>query len=61
MTDRDRPKLIAWLPEFVYTEGQFKSRLAVVSNAEGLIEKIVGADQLTGEKKINLSRRALLP
>jgi len=61
LTDRDRPKLIAWLPEFVYAEGQFKSQLAVVSNSEGLIDKIVGADQLTDEKKINLPRRALLP
>ena len=61
MTDRDRPKLIAWLPDFVYAEGQFKSRRAVVSNSEGLIEKIVRADQLTDEKKINLPRRALLP
>jgi formimidoylglutamate deiminase len=61
LTDRDRPKLIAWLPEFVYAEGQFQSRLAVVSNSEGLIDKIVGADQLTDEKKINLPRRALLP
>ena len=61
MTDSDRPKLIAWLAEFVYAEGQFKSQLAVVSNSEGLIEKIVRADQLTDEKKINLPRRALMP
>jgi len=61
LTDRDRSKLIAWLPEFVYDEGQFKSQLALVSNSEGLIDKIVPADQLTDEKKINLPRRALLP
>ena len=61
MTEPDRSKLIAWLPEFVYTGGQFKHQLAVVSNREGTIEEIVGVDQLTGEKQINLPRRAVLP
>src|SRR5258708_14571875 len=53
--------MIAWLPEFLFVNRAFASGLALVCDETGTIVKIVNADQLTAEKKINLPRRALLP
>ena len=53
--------MIAWLPEFLFVNRAFARGLALVCDETGTIVKIVGAQELTDEKKINLPRRALLP
>jgi hypothetical protein len=60
MTD-DSSQLIAWLPELIYRAGRFESGLALVCDAAGNIARMVSVDQLTGERRINLPRRAMLP
>ena len=62
MTDESNHKLqIAWVPEFIYVENEFKSNHALVCDAAGVIVKIVEVAALADEKRINLPRRALLP
>jgi formimidoylglutamate deiminase len=53
--------MIAWLPELLYVDRKFASGLALVCDDTGTIVKIVSAAEVTDEKKISLSRRALLP
>ncbi|MGZ8845959.1 MAG: amidohydrolase family protein, partial [Pyrinomonadaceae bacterium] len=53
--------MIAWLPELLFIDGAFRGGLALVCDESGTIVKITKADELTGEKRINLPRRALLP
>src|SRR5438067_3485609 len=53
--------LIAWLPALLFTGRKFESGLALVSDNTGAIVKIVRADELTGEQKMRLSNRAVLP
>lgn len=52
---------MAWVPEVIYVGRRFETNQALVCDASGLIVKVVKADALTGEKRINLPRRALLP
>ncbi len=52
---------IAWLPDLLYTGGRFERGLALVCDAAGRIIKIARADELTDEKKVRLSNRAMLP
>jgi len=54
-------KEIAWLPDLLYVAGRFESDLAVVCDASGIIARIARADDLSDEKRVRLSRRALLP
>src|SRR6266496_3774589 len=53
--------LVAWLPDLLYTGGVFESGLALVCDASGQIARLSRADELTDEKRIRLSNRALLP
>jgi formimidoylglutamate deiminase len=53
--------VIAWIPDLLYSGRQFKAGVALVCDSAGTIVKIAGVDELTHEKRINLSRRALLP
>ena len=52
---------VAWLPDLLYVAGRFESDLALVCDALGIISRIVRADELSDEKRVRLSRRALLP
>ena len=53
--------MIAWVPELLFVNGGFAGGLALVCDAGGSIVRIVKAETLTEEKRINLPRRALLP
>jgi formimidoylglutamate deiminase len=62
VTDESNPKpLIAWVPTFIYVDHSFKSNLALICDASGMIVKLIKVGALTDEKRINLPRRALLP
>src|SRR5437773_2591477 len=54
-------KEIAWLPDLLYVAGGFESDLALVCDESGIIAGIARADELSDEKRVRLSRRALLP
>jgi formimidoylglutamate deiminase len=54
-------ELIAWIPEAIYAGDRFQSNRALVSDPTGAIVRIADVSDLTGEKRINLARRALLP
>ena len=54
-------KEIAWLPDLFCVAGRFESDLALVCDASGIIARIARADELRDEKRVRLSRRALLP
>ncbi|PYS41812.1 MAG: formimidoylglutamate deiminase [Acidobacteria bacterium] len=58
---KESESLIAWLPALLFTGRKFESGLALVSDNAGAIVKIVRADELTGEQKMRLSNRAVLP
>ncbi|HEU5236171.1 MAG TPA: amidohydrolase family protein, partial [Pyrinomonadaceae bacterium] len=53
--------MIAWVPELLFVNGGFAGGLALVCDAGGSIVRIVKAETLIEEKRINLPRRALLP
>jgi formimidoylglutamate deiminase len=53
--------LIAWLPDLIFTAGQFESGLALVSDSSGIIARLARVDELKDEKRIRLSNRAMLP
>jgi formimidoylglutamate deiminase len=53
--------MIAWVPELLFVKRTFASGLALVCDDTGTIVKIVNADELNDEKRVNLPRRALLP
>src|ERR1700686_869054 len=53
--------LIAWLPDLIFTGERFQSGLALVCNSSGLIERLARVDELRDEKRIRLTKRALLP
>ena len=59
--DKGRDSLIAWLPDLIFTGGQFESGLALVCNSSGIIARLARVDELKDEKRIRLSNRALLP
>jgi formimidoylglutamate deiminase len=54
-------KEIAWLPDLLYVAGGFESDVALVCDASGIIARIACVDELRDEKRVKLSRRALLP
>ncbi|MGI9069517.1 MAG: formimidoylglutamate deiminase [Pyrinomonadaceae bacterium] len=51
--------LIAWLPDLVYTNGRFHSKLSLVGDDAGLVARTVPATEV--ENTITLKDRALLP
>src|SRR6185369_1196014 len=53
--------MIAWVPELLLVDRGFTAGLALVCDESGTIVRITKADELSGEKRINLPRRALLP
>jgi len=53
--------LIAWLPDLLYTGGQFHAGLALVCEASGEIVRLARADELRDEKRMRLRTRAMLP
>src|SRR2546423_5774612 len=53
--------MVAWIPEILYADGRFRSGMALVCDDAGTIISIARVDELKGEKKINLPRRAMLP
>ena len=53
--------LIVWLPDLLYTGRQFESGRALVCDSSGRIVKVAGIDELSGEKRIRLANRAMLP
>jgi formimidoylglutamate deiminase len=54
-------KLIAWMPDLIFTGGRFESGLALVCDSSGTIARLARVEELTNEKRINLTNRALLP
>jgi len=60
-SDQNIESLIAWLPELIFTGGRFQSGFALVCNSSGTIVRLARIDELKEEKRINLSRRAMLP
>src|SRR5712692_7295868 len=59
--DANKESKIAWLPDLLYTGKRFERGLALVCDASGRIIKVAQSDQLTDEKKVRLSNRAMLP
>ncbi|HSP64217.1 MAG TPA: formimidoylglutamate deiminase [Pyrinomonadaceae bacterium] len=57
----EKGQTVAWLPDLLYTGGRFERGLALVCDAAGHIVKIAGAGELSDEKKVHLSNRAMLP
>jgi formimidoylglutamate deiminase len=61
LRDSNPQQQFAWLPEVIYVGDRFERNRALVCDAAGMIVKIADVDDLSGEKRINLPRRALLP
>src|SRR5260370_30800731 len=59
-TNQDPEQMIAWLPDLLFTGGRFERGSALVCDASGIIAGIARADELRDEKRVRLSRRALL-
>jgi len=57
----DHESLIAWLPDLIFTGERFQSGLALVCNSSGRIDRLARIDELQDEKRISLTKRALLP
>lgn len=53
--------LIAWLPDLILTGAGFASGLALVCHSDGTIVRLSPVSELKTEKRITLTRRALLP
>lgn len=54
-------RLVAWLPDWVLSGSRFERGLALVCNSSGEIVRLVRVSELHDEKRVNLSRRAMLP
>jgi len=62
MTSETNPTAkIAWLPDLLYTGRRFVGGVALVCDASGEIVRLSRAAELTDEKRIRLSDRALMP
>ena len=59
--NKSNDSLIAWLPDLIFTGERFESGLALVCNSSGRIERLARVDELKDEKRIRLTKRALLP
>ena len=53
--------IIAWLPDLLYTNRQFERGLALVCDSSGHVTKVTRVDELSDEKRVRLSNRAMLP
>lgn len=51
--------MLAWLPDYIYTDGRFQSGRALVCDGEGKISGLVDADEAPNATR--LSGRAMLP
>ncbi len=60
MTAQGESEAVAWLPDLIYTGGQFAAGLALVCDAEGRITRLALADEVACPK-VRLKNRALLP
>jgi formimidoylglutamate deiminase len=61
MSTAETNTLIAWLPDLLYTAGNFRRGLALVCDASGNVVKLAGVDELRDEKRVRLAGRAMLP
>jgi formimidoylglutamate deiminase len=61
MASDNTESLIAWLPDLIFTGERFQGGLALVCNPSGRIERLARVDELKDEKRISLTKRALLP
>jgi formimidoylglutamate deiminase len=61
MSAESTAQLIAWLPDLIFTGERFESGLALVCNSSGRIERLARIAELKDEKRISLTKRALLP
>lgn len=52
---------IAFIPDLIYSSGQFKSGLALVCDGEGRVTNLVPVSQLANQKRLRLANRAVLP
>src|SRR5467141_2335108 len=59
--DKNNSSLIAWLPDLLFAGQKFQSGLALVCDAVGEIVRVSRTDELTDEKTVRLSNRAMLP
>jgi formimidoylglutamate deiminase len=59
--NKNTDSLIAWLPDLIFTDGRFESGLALVCDSHGTIVRLARLDELQEEKRISLTKRALLP
>lgn len=53
--------LVAWLPDLIFTNGRFERGRALVCDASGAIVRVVPVEELSDEKRVRLSSRAMLP
>lgn len=53
--------MIAWLPDYVYTNGRFESGVALVCDAQGRITALTRETESAGVRVIRLKNRAMLP
>ena len=60
-SNKSTDSLIAWLPDLIFTGGEFAAGLALVCDSYGTIIRLARIDELKDEKRINLTQRALLP
>jgi formimidoylglutamate deiminase len=60
-SNQSTDSLIAWLPDLIFTGGEFAAGFALVCDSYGTIVRLARIDELKDEKRINLTQRALLP
>ncbi|HKP35864.1 MAG TPA: formimidoylglutamate deiminase [Pyrinomonadaceae bacterium] len=53
--------LIAWVPDLLYAGGAFRRDRALVCDTAGKVLRVALAHELTGEKRMRLANRAILP
>jgi formimidoylglutamate deiminase len=59
--NKSTDSLVAWLPDLIFSGGQFQSGLALVCDSSGTIVRLAPFDELRNERRINLTNRAMLP
>jgi formimidoylglutamate deiminase len=55
------PQEIAFVPDLIYSAGEFRPGVALVCDGEGRVTSLVSVDHLTNQKRIRLANRAVLP
>jgi formimidoylglutamate deiminase len=59
-SSKDDEKTIAWLPDFVYTNGRFESGVALMCDAQGRIQALTRETE-SASPIVRLKNRAMLP